>query len=537
MNTSGKKQEREVTTEIIIDGERQIGRISPFIFGQNLEPATCKKITWENSKLSDNRNLRKDVLEIIKKNIKVPMVRWPGGNFASQYHWRDGVGPASTRPVMFETAWRTKENNSFGTDEFIRFCRLIDAEPFITVNAGSGTIDEAVGWVEYCNMGEDPVSVSKQGLIIPWSLESVRGLKRSKYARLREQNGNPDPYDVKYWSVGNETWGDFQVGVMESLENARKAAEYAKVMKQVDPRIKVTGVGMYLANNWRFFRSQSPKKSIDWNLDLLRHAGEIIDSISVHRYFFREVGDAFSGVPFSGENYLSLLACPIYSERKIKALDGAIDLVMDDLSKQERIYISFDEWDFGSRTLAHALATARFFNVLQRLSNSVKIACGEQWVATVLEESLVVEAGHLAFELYQNHSGEIALDTSVQTEEYDTFIEEYRGFDFCTPPEDFKNVPYVDCSASMSGDRTKLYIAAVNAYQDRAEVCNFRLRDVTVKARGTVHELNGADILAANDLTHPDKVRITESVFDGAGSSFTYELPAHSATILELEVY
>ena len=529
--TSSNKTGR--LSEITVDLEREVGKVSRFMFGQNLEPATCGKLVWPGSKLSNKDGIREDVLEVMKR-INVPIVRWPGGNFASAYHWTDGVGDRSNRRINYDLAWRVKESNFFGVDDFLQFCESIDAEPFITLNAGSGTIDEAASWVEYCNLNDDTIFTDGGNAPQPWRTRNQKGLPKSKYAQLRCDNGRPEPYDVKYWSIGNETWGDFQIGNLTGRENAIKAAEYAKVIRRIDPRVDITAVGMNLSNVWRHFTSQNHTLALDWNLDLLRIAGELIDRVSVHRYFFREVGTR--SVPFCAENYLSLLACPIYSERKLRALNGLIDAVTDYLEKEKRITISFDEWLFGYQTLSHALATARFFHVLLRMSETVPIACGEQWIASVSEDGVVVHAGHLAFELYQKHLGDVVLNTDVSGETYEANIEEYRTATYGCPPERVRDVPYLDSVATVSRNRKKLYLATVNAYEQKPEPCRIRIRNASVKPAMKVYELNGGDIEAGVDTAGSGAVKIMNRIDTGVGVNFQHTFPAHSVTIMELDI-
>jgi len=173
----------------------------------------------EGNPLLDEKGFRRDII-VACRRIKLPILRWPGGNFASGYNWLEGVGPRDERPILYDLAWRAEETNRFGTDEFIEFCRLTGAEPFITVNAGSGTALEAARWVEYCN--------SKGN---------------THYAKLREKHGHPEPYNVKYWSIGNEMWSDFQIGNLPAKEYVWKARDFAKLMRRVDPNINLTAVG------------------------------------------------------------------------------------------------------------------------------------------------------------------------------------------------------------------------------------------------------------------------------------------------------
>lgn len=133
--------------------------------------------------LVDGNGFRTDVIDCFKE-LNVPIVRYPGGNFVASYRWQDGVGPRETRPSRPELAWDGIETNGFGTDEFMQWCKIIDAEPYLCLNMGTGTLEDALGWLEYCN-----------------------GNKNTHYANLRRKNGHEEPYNVKYWGLGNEMWG------------------------------------------------------------------------------------------------------------------------------------------------------------------------------------------------------------------------------------------------------------------------------------------------------------------------------------------
>jgi alpha-N-arabinofuranosidase len=138
----------------------------------------------------------------------MPLLRWPGGNFVSGYHWTDGIGPREKRPRKIELAWFSEESNRFGTDEYIEYCRLLGTEPYICVNMGTGTMEEAQAWVEYCN-----------------------GTGDTYWANLRREYGHEEPYNVKYWGLGNEMYGEWQIGALTAEEYVKKAREFAKVMR------------------------------------------------------------------------------------------------------------------------------------------------------------------------------------------------------------------------------------------------------------------------------------------------------------------
>src|SRR6478609_3633587 len=176
---------------IKIDLDRTIGEVDKNIYGnfvEHLGRCVYGGIYEEGSPLSDENSYRKDVMSAVKE-LKPSIVRYPGGNFVSNYNWLDGVGPKTERVPRLELAWATLESNRFGTNEFVAYAKKIGAEPYITVNMGTGTIEEARRWVEYCNVKEGPY-----------------------YAELRKKHGYPEPYNIRYWSLGNEMDGPWQIG-------------------------------------------------------------------------------------------------------------------------------------------------------------------------------------------------------------------------------------------------------------------------------------------------------------------------------------
>ncbi|MGI9123036.1 MAG: alpha-N-arabinofuranosidase, partial [Rubrobacter sp.] len=207
---------------IKIDPDRRIGELDRRVFGgfiEHLGRCIYGGVFDEGSSLSDDRGYRRDVLEAAR-GLRIPILRWPGGNFVSGYHWTDGIGPREERPRKTELAWFSEESNRFGTDEFIEYCRLMGAEPYICVNMGTGTMDEAQAWVEYCN-----------------------GTGDTYWANLRRRNGHEEPYNVKYWGLGNEMYGEWQIGALSAEDYVRKAREFAKVMRWTDPSIELVGCG------------------------------------------------------------------------------------------------------------------------------------------------------------------------------------------------------------------------------------------------------------------------------------------------------
>jgi alpha-N-arabinofuranosidase len=194
-----------------------------------------------------------DVIRFLRQS-HLPILRWPGGNFASTYHWRDGVGPVEKRPTLPNFAWGQQENNFFGTDEFMAFCRAVGCEPMICINAGSGTVSEAAQWLEYCNGGVD-----------------------TPMGRLRAENGHPEPYNVKHWEIGNELWGRWQDHWTTAEGYVDRYRHFVKALLEVDPGIKIYACGAPVM--W----------GKDWNDTLIAGASDILHATTDHPLIGGEV--------------------------------------------------------------------------------------------------------------------------------------------------------------------------------------------------------------------------------------------------------
>ncbi|MFN0124786.1 MAG: alpha-N-arabinofuranosidase, partial [Blastocatellia bacterium] len=240
---------------IKIDTDRVIGAVDPMLFGnfaEHLGRMIYGGVYEEGSPLSDKDGYRRDVLDAVKQ-LNVSILRWPGGNFASGYNWKDGIGPKDQRPVRTELAWNDLESNRFGTDEFLKYCEMIGAEPYICVNPGLGTIDDARHWVEYCN-----------------------DTRKTYWADQRRKNGREQPWKVKYWALGNEIDGPWQLGHKNAEEYSKFALEAAKAMRSTDPAIKLiaSGSSNYGAGaDW-----------IHWNRTVLNTLRNQADYIAIHSY-------------------------------------------------------------------------------------------------------------------------------------------------------------------------------------------------------------------------------------------------------------
>ena len=229
---------------IKIDFDRKIGAVDPNIYGAFVEPirtVVYGSIYDPKSSFADENGFRKDFLQLISE-LKIPVVRWPGGNYVSGYNWQDGIGPKELRPARLDLAWNQVETNHMGTDEYVKLCSLIGSENFICINAGTGTLDDARHWVEYCNVE-----------------------KGTYYSDLRRKYGNEKPFNVKYWALGNEIDGPWQMGQKNAEDYVKFALEAGKLMQLVDKNIKLIASG---ASNYK-----PDNKWIDWNDYVLTQYG------------------------------------------------------------------------------------------------------------------------------------------------------------------------------------------------------------------------------------------------------------------------
>ena len=297
-----------------------------------------------NKDLIDGNGFRLDVIEALKP-LKIPCFRYPGGNFCATYHWLDGVGPREKRPARPELAWESIETNHFGTDEFMLWCKAMNAEPYLCFNFGTGTLDEALAWLEYCN-----------------------GTKNTYYANMRRKNGHEAPYNVKYWALGNEMWGDWQISQMTAENYAHKALQWAKALKLLDSSIELVLCGREGPCEWdvKVLKHCLRESGID---DLGEMRVPLIDMHSIHLY------------TASDDHYKNVTG-PLAGERAIDCIESYIDLCYYENkipATQKRPTICFDEWNVWwpqrapgtkgaeeSYTLSDALAVGVWLNMFVR---------------------------------------------------------------------------------------------------------------------------------------------------------------------------
>jgi alpha-N-arabinofuranosidase len=240
----------------------------------------------------------------------VPIVRYPGGNFVSGYHWLDGVGPKKDRPTVVEKAWNSIETNQFGVNEFMAWCKLVGTKPLMGLNLGTSTPEMAAALVEYCNIE-----------------------KGSKWSDLRRSHGVADPYKVEHWCLGNEMDGPWQIGHMTATEYGMKAADAGRQMHYVDPSLKLIACG-----SSTIFMSTY----LEWDRQVLEQCYDYVDGISLHRYYGNNANE-------TGGDSSAYMALNLSMDKQIAQIEAVCDYVQGRMRSPKKLWLSFDEWNVWYR--------------------------------------------------------------------------------------------------------------------------------------------------------------------------------------------
>jgi alpha-L-arabinofuranosidase len=501
-----------VLNQITIDPNRRLGDIDRTLFGgfvEHLGRCVYGGIHEPGSALADEFGLRSDVRAAIER-LRLSTVRYPGGNFVSGYRWRDGVGPAAERPVRMDLAWGSVEPNTFGTNEFIRFCRTIGVEPYLVVNAGDGDLREARDWVEYCN-----------------------GSPATELGRLRGVHGYPEPHGVRYWGVGNEVDGLWQIGAKTASEYARTYREFAKAMRATDPSIRLVA-----------------SATSDWEIDvveraqaLVEEAGDLIDYMSIHWYVGNPSGDPDA-----------YLATSELIEDRLRAYEGLMrGLTLGSTGRRlERngsripVPLAVDEWNVWYRTmgdrmgtpphlleevydLADALVVAMHLNAFIRHAGTVRMANLAQLVNVIAPivttpEGLVLQTIFHPFELFSRTTGSVAIDAWWDGDTFD-------GGRYIA-------VRTLDVSASLEPSTGRLAVNVINRGAEPAET-SIRFGGGWTGGPIEISTVSGSGLAAENSHARPDAVATTNRRVDASPSPagvFSFEFEPWSLTVLILSL-
>jgi len=470
------------------------------------------------SPLADAKGFRTDVVREVKE-LGVPIVRYPGGNFVSGYNWLDGVGPKAQRPVVLDRAWNQSETNQFGTNDFIDWCGLVGAEPLLGMNFGTGTVEMAAAYVEYCNV--------------------ERG---TKWSELRRTHGYERPHNVRYWCLGNEMDGPWQIGQLQAREYGRKARDAAKQMRVIDRDLQLIACG----SSGTFMPTY-----LTWDREVLEECYDQVNGISLHAYY----GNTRA---WSGDSTARFLAMNLDMDRHIHEIAAVCDYVQGLQRSSKRLWLSFDEWNVwyrardgkamdGQRTAAphlleevynleDALLVGAFVNTLLRNSDRVRVACLAQLV-NVIAPLVTNETGVLRQSTYYPYSWALryargrVLDLRVASETYPI-----KGAGLQADFARDGDVPFVDVVATIDDSAGESAVLMLNRDLEAERELVLEFQDVVPARVLTCETLTGADLKAVNTFADPRRVTPQRLDPPAAAARMTFKLPPRSYTIAHLAV-
>jgi len=495
---------------IYVDTRRTLAPLDRNLFGSFLEHlgrAIYEGIYDPGNKLSDANGFRKDVLNEIKQ-LGVPIIRYPGGNFVSGYNWLDGVGPREKRPRTLDKAWNTTESNQFGTDEFMAWCKLAGTTPLMGLNLGTGSAEDAAALVEYCNID-----------------------KGTKWSELRREHGIADPYNAQYWCLGNEMDGPWQIGHMTATEYGMKAQDAARQMRYVDPSLKLIACG-----------SSGPfmPTYLEWDREVLEQCYDRVDGLSLHRYF--------ENTPeVTGGDSAKFLAMNLSMDQQIAESLAVCDLVQGHHRSPKKLWLSFDEWNVWYRArsgdamdghrkeaphlleeiynLEDALLVGGIVNTLLRNSDRVKIACLAQLV-NVIAPIMTNATGLYRQTIYYPYNWGLqyargaALQVLVESSTY-----EVSGM---------APVPHLDVAGTFNNGDGRVALFILNRDLTKAHEIEIVWEDKAPSSVLTSQLITGDDLKASNSFESPKRVAPQDfSKPSTAGGKTKLEAPARSYTVLQ----
>lgn len=479
--------------QVIIGKDFIIGKVDRRLYGSFIEQwgrAVYGGIYEPGHPDANDKGFRKDVIELVKE-LNVPIVRYPGGNFLSGYQWEDGIGPVENRPRRLEQAWSTIETNQIGTNEFIDWSKYADTEVMMAVNLGTRGAQEAKNLVEYCNHSGGTY----------WS-------------NLRKSHGYNEPHSIKTWCLGNEMDGPWQICSKTADEYGRLAQETAKVMKWVDPDIELVACGSSFSAMPTFAQ---------WEATVLDHTYEQVDYLSLHSYYSNDEGGT-----------ANFLARSMDMDNFIKSVIATCDYVKAKKRSKKTMNLSFDEWNVWYMTpmdsiprwtiappineniydLLDALVVGCMLITLLRHADRIKIACIAQLVNTIAP--IMTENDGPCWRqtifypfLHASLFGRgISLNAVIKSPLYDC--------------KNYCDVPYADAAAVYNEENEELVIFAVNRDMEGPLLLEMDIRDFKGYHLFEHLVLEHEDIKAVNDKNNPFNVvphnRGITSIEDGKAS-------------------
>ncbi len=497
-------------SRVFVESRRTIAPLDRNLFGSFLEHlgrAIYEGIYDPGSSLSDPNGFRKDVMDEVRQ-LGVPIIRYPGGNFVSGYNWLDGVGPKQDRPRVLDKAWNSIETNQFGTNELMAWCKNVGAKPLMGLNLGTGTPERAAALVEYCNVE-----------------------KGTKWSDLRRSHGVEQPHKVEHWCLGNEMDGPWQIGHMTAAEYGMKAQDAARQMRDVDSSLKLIACG-----------SSGPGMPtyLEWDREVLELCYEYVDGLSLHRYLGNTKEE-------TGGDSSKFLALNLSMERQISETLAVCDLVRGHKRSPKKLWLSFDEWNVwyrargGDATNGHqqvaphmleevynledALLVGGLLNSLIRNADRVKIACLAQLI-NVIAPIMTNAKGLFRQTIYYPYSWALqfahgsVLSLLVESPAY-----EVSGMG---------QVPYLDVAGTLNQEDGKAAIFILNRDLVKPHTVEINWQDAAPGRVVSSTVLTGADLKAFNSFEAPQRVvpQAADKPATARGKT-KFEVPARSYTVIQ----
>jgi alpha-N-arabinofuranosidase len=454
-----------------------------------------------DSSIPNTRGIRNDVVAALKE-LRIPVLRWPGGCFADEYHWRDGIGPREKRPAMINTHWGgVVENNHFGTHEFMDLVELLGADAYISGNVGSGTVQEMMEWVEYLTSGAS-----------------------SPMANLRRQNGRDKPWRVPYFAVGNENWGCG--GTMRPEYYADQFRRYNTFIKNYDRANPIYRVAC-----------GSNGGDLNWTDVLMNQARRQMNGLSLHYYTLPtgNWGAKGSATVFGEDQWFSTLKRTLQMDDYITKHAA----IMDKTDADRRVGLVVDEWGtwydvepgaepgflYQQNTLRDAISAALNFHIFHRHADRVVMANIAQTInvlqAMILtdKEKMLRTPTYWVFEMFKVHQGGTFLPVELTSPAYS-----FGG----------QTIPAVSASATRAADGKTTHLSFVNADPNQPITLTVRLAGGSFKAASS-RTLTAAAMQAHNTFAAPDTVKpVTSTGVTLNGETLNVNLPAKSVMVVEL---
>ncbi len=454
----------------------------------------------KNTKIPNKDGVRLDIVDALKK-LKIPNLRWPGGCFADTYHWKDGIGPKEKRPSMLNVWWGgVTEDNSFGTHDFLNLCETLGAEPYLSGNVGSGTVQELIDWTRYTTFD-----------------------KGNPMAELRKQNGREKPWNVKFWGIGNEAWG---------CGGNMKPEYYANIYRQYTTFLTSWN------NDNKIMRIASGASDDDfnWTEVLMRDIPHgMLEGLAVHHYSVIDWRKKGSDVDFSEQEYFTTMQRALQMDELLRGHTT----IMDKYDPKKKVALVVDEWGgwydvekgtngaflYQQNTMRDAMIAGTTLNIFHKYCDRLKIANLAQAVnvlqAVILtkEEKMILTPTYHVMEMYNVHQDATMLPLSIKSENYGLGKDSLQA---------------VSASASKDKDGV-VHISLVNINPNKGQEISVSLRGMSASSvSGRI--LTSQKLQDHNDFDNPNKVKPVD--FKGAtlkGDDLKVTLPPVSVVVLTLK--